>query len=230
MLTIDLYTWHDVARRKIEYLPLHIPYYRGIGESAFDTIDALRRTIRLHEKRDLRAALEHMTDNALVDFAGIFPEWLQPKDIAQTLNHCRFSRPTAADNDVQVLVEMDSLLIEEAPLPGYGYEFNMLLRWRIGGKTDARDGVEERLPEPLNGDFRYFDIARRTRPREILRATDVLHIEDGNGPLTPILRIFIFQDGAKVVWCCRYWTRKRAGKEMRGFPYSHPCLALEDLK
>jgi hypothetical protein len=106
----------------------------------------------------------------------------------------------------------------------------MLLRWRIGGKTDARYRVEEGLPETLNGDFRHLDIARGTRPCEILRATDVLHIEDGNGPITPILRIFIFQDRAKIVWCCRYWARKRAGKKMRGFPYSHPCLALEDLK
>jgi hypothetical protein len=158
-----------------------------------------------HEQRDARAILEHVLDDALVGRLGVLSERPEAEHVAKALDDRGLPGSAPADEHVQVLVEADGAAIKEAALPGHCDELGVRLRHRVAGEPDARDRVEERLPEPFERGLGHLHPARRRRRIEVLGLGDVARVDDGHcrrrvgARLALVVGVLVLEDGLLVL-------------------------------
>src|ERR1039457_4781878 len=119
---------------------------------------------------------------------------IEAQRVSHTLDHGRFPRSPAADQDVEVPVEMNSRFSEEPAFPGHSNKLGVRLRQRITIQADARIRGQERLPQRLDRHSRHFDEAGRAVLFQVFRAIDVASVYDRDGAVAKILSTLILQN------------------------------------
>ena len=234
MLTIGLDSRNNVRWRQVKHFPAVVAYQRRIGYGPLDAIFANTGALDADPKRYLRPAAQHMTDNPFVRLVCFFADWRESKHATDALDNGGFARAAPTNEYVQVRVEANAYAIEKPAFPAQGNQFHVFLGLEIpigGIQSNARSGIEKRLPQSVDADFVHFDPAGGGPLVELVRSDDVLCINRGDceaifgGVGATVIGVFVLYDLAGVLRQVVNGTWDLNSQEILVLPSANPSLA-----
>ena len=150
VLTKYFNTGNNFSRRQIQDIACLVLHHGRIWYGPFDRVVLLRRMVRSDQEGHLRAALQHMLEHALMGFDRLLSDWIDSKCIAKALNDRGLPCASAAHQNIQVAVEVQSDAVKESTLPCQCNKLRMRLGLSIAVQAYARIWIEKCLPQTFN--------------------------------------------------------------------------------